>query len=909
VVEKTGLILLISYCFTMILGLLLGLLQVFSTESFVLVFWLFASVLIGYRQIKQRNNAEIRVKFTSFSLDTCLIAVVFAAISLVILSYIQVLFSAPMSGIVGGDVLDYMVAATRFSWSDFAGWSPYVWSNNFYLLVSNLAGLPMHLVYAGLQFYLVIPIAGFYFFARTIFPGYKKIAAIATMLCFFVAGVTSWFLFSQTAVLNGAEPDIINNVFSYAAFPGITPLALSPWIFDFGFLFFALAFIYRGVFKKERKLVNYFLPAIFFAAAFFSHSLNILFISIFLTAILFVFFTGCRKYLLKLSILTLAFVLALDPLSKWMLVDNMYAAVAAVGTLNFGSIYLPVVGAIAIAFGGLLMVLYVKKRRLSFQTKWSFEIIGRITMALSNSKMKLLFYIGAFTLFVISVYLYIHNFNKDAIIFDYSYYWIICRSFGIILPFALASIPFFVYYKRSSLLFTSVLSISIFISTAVSIAVSIYFPAVIPPYIGYVRYISYLVIPLSILAAFGIFHSIDHLKKRHFKMLLVVLLVILVSSSMLSQAYSRERVFDLGKTQIVLSAPLASLADGNTTLLSANMTLAIDWMNSNLPKGATILPLSLDSEKILSNLVLDVKVAPNFQNWRLREVLMDSSTEIVLYCLNTLGINYIFVDSRNSLDNSVSSIVQSLPAIYINNETAIYKTRSSLFNDLNSMPYFDSLFKKITFSLYEQYTGSTPMDNKVIWFGGMNAYGEVRVTSSNININLTGEKLAVTSMRVITSNSNIVFENKTLSDVSINGVGEIMIGNAQPVQFTNASNLNAIVDLADSKNITLVFSDANINYKDGSSLSDYRNADINISLDSANSLTALCKQPTVSFSGEYGSVSGSALGLTKGITFDATNATKQVMLWGNFTIEIPFTDNLLYTQLTSTKELNVSWVK
>ena len=155
VVEKIGLVILISYCFTMISGLLLGLFQVFSTVSYVLAFWLFAISMFGYRQIKQRRNkAELPVKIASFSFDLNLIALAFAAIALAIFAYIQVLASHPLSGIVGGDVLDYMVAANRFVWSDIAGWSPYVWSNNFYLLIANLAGLPMHFIYVGLQFYL-----------------------------------------------------------------------------------------------------------------------------------------------------------------------------------------------------------------------------------------------------------------------------------------------------------------------------------------------------------------------------------------------------------------------------------------------------------------------------------------------------------------------------------------------------------------------------------------------------------------------------------------------------------------------------------------------------------------------------------------------------------------------------------
>jgi hypothetical protein len=373
---------------------------------------------------------------------------------------------------------------------------------------------------------------------------------------------------------------------------------------------------------------------------------------------------------------------------------------------------------------------------------------------------------------------------------------------------------------------------------------------------------------------------------------------------MLSQAYSRERVFDIGQTPAKLS--YVTLSSNQTqTLLSNNTILAINWIAANATKGAAILPLSADSEKVLSNLVFDFKVAPYFLTWRLKDVLLNSSPEITLYCLNTLGINYVFLDKRSPYDNSSFAIVQSLPVAYNNNETTIYETEPSTFNHSNATPYFDSLFKKITYSLYEEDTGSTPMNNKVIWFGNMNASGDVRVTSDSISLN--NETLTVAAMSVKTSEGSIIFENKILNDFSIDGPGEITIGSAKPVRFTNASNLNANVDLADSRNITLSFFDANINYKYGSSLSDYGNADIIITLDSANSLVALCKQPNVTVSGEFGSVSGSALGLTKGITFDATNATRPVMLWGNFTIEIPFTDNLLYSQLTNTKELNVSW--
>jgi hypothetical protein len=1019
VVEKLSLIILISYCFTMVSGLLLGYLKIFSTVNYVLTFWIFSIALLGYKHLKLRKTAELSIKSTSFTVNINLIAIAFAAISLVILSYIQVLASSPMNGIVGGDVLDYMVSATRFPWSDFAGWSPYVWSNNIYGLISNLSSLPPYFVYLGLQFYLIIPIGSLYFLTRTIFPKHEKIAAIATLLCFFAAGITSWVVLK-----NGLNLANLN----YTGFSGITPLALSPWILDFGFLFFALAFIYKGVFEKERKLVNYVLPALFAAAAFFSHSLNIILVFIFSLVILGLFVNGCRAYVFKLSLLTFALVLALDPLSKWMLIDNIFAAAVGLNIQSFESINLFVVSIIAIGMVGLFAVLFAKKRNHQFPTRVSFNLSNRIKTIFLLGKIKLLFYIIAFTFFGIVVFYYLissgsYSYNPTGN--NYPLEWTLCRSFGVILPFALASIPFMVNHKRYSLLFTSALSISIFISAALSIAGSIYFPAVIPPYIGYVRYISYLVIPLSILAAFGIFNSLWLFKKRHFKFLFVILLVVLVSTSILSQAYGRERLYDLGQPTISVAYNLPDISGGlnltgdvlakiylgiitnwndpqittlnpsvtlpnrsiitvhrlddseatnvftkylatescawnssqvgsnisvqwpvgegqngndevakrvnntqytigyvelantlpyNLTIASVQDTLpvnpilsvesakAVDWINNNIPKNTTILPLSLESEKILSNFVSDVKVTPNFQIWYLNNVLSKSSDEVIHTCLRTLGINYVFVASRASLDisSTFNKAIQSFQKIYpqhepTSNEPIVYEVMP---NNSLSLPYFDSLFQKITFSLYEQHTGSTPMNNKVIWFSNISATGDIEVSSNAISINES--ELSVHSIQVTTNNGSVSYEGKMLSDFSVKGAGVIFASSMKLANLSATMGFNTLVDLVGSQDVSMLLRNAEINFKLGSIYESFNNANISIILKSPNSLDSICKQPLVAVNGN---LTGNALGLVHGETFDYGSETTLTRENVNLplTIELPLTDNLLYSQVTNAK--------
>ena len=857
----------------------------FNGISFVIVFWLFASVLIGYRQIKQRNDAEIRVKFTSFSLDISLIAVVFAAISLVLLSYIQVFASAPMSGIVGGDVLDYMVAATRFSWSDFAGWSPYVWSNNFYLLVSNLAGLPMHFVYVGLQFYLIIPIAAFYFLVRTIFPENKKTAAIATLLCFFVAGVASWLLLKSNVDYN--------NFLDYTGFPGITPLALSPWILDYGFLFFALAFVYRGIFKKERDLVNYILPAVFTVASFFSHNLNIILIFVFSLIIFALLLNESRRYVLKLSLLTLVLVLALDPLSKWMFIDNIFAVVVRLKqqlNLSLPSTYLLLIVVIAVGIAGLFMLSYAIKKNLRCLNSWSFNLVERAKISFSNNRSKLLFYAGGFIFFGIAVFLYlcypVFKYSSSNLEISPDWFiWIIFRSFGIILPFAIASIPFLIRQKRNSLLFTSVVMIAVFVSVALSISLS----QIIPPYVGYVRYPSYLVIPLSIFASLCIVHSTQHFKVRRFKALFVIILVVLASTSVLSQAYARERFYDLGQTSVISTDANSSY----TAPYTSNDTSAINWINNstNIQKGSVILPLFPDSEEILSNLALDVKVTPNFQTWYLKDVLSNSSSEVILNCLNTLGIDYIFVGSRDSLDDSnFNSLIQSFKNQTFD-QAVIFRVPSNYW----PLPYFDSLFQKITFSLFEQYTGLTPINNKIIWFSNVSATGDIQVNSKSILISEEG--LSVSSMNITTNSSSIYYEDKLLSNVSMMGPGELFSGPTQSIILRNASGLNTYVDLSESQNVSLTLLGADIQFKIGSSNLSFNNANVSITLKSSNSLVALCNQPLVTVNGF---VKGSALGLIQGQTFDHDYMTE---IAGKFIIEFPYSDNLIYSQIIKANEL------
>jgi hypothetical protein len=671
--ERIGLVLLLSYCFTMINGLVLIWFQVFSNFSFILVLWISTGILGVYAYLKRRDAKEVLENHV-FSFDTNLIALLLAGSTLVVLSYFQVLSSAPLTGIVSGDVTRYMVFANRFIYSEVFGWTPYVWSSVFYWLNASLAGIPMHYVSAGLQFYQIIFASAFYFFVRTLFPEHRKVAAVATLLCFFVAGVNSWLMISQMVAspsvfegyIGGNTAGVLDFVFQHSGGAGLTSLSLGVWAFDFGLLFYALAFTYRGVFVGERKLTNYILPALFVSAAYFTHSFNILLLFVFSTLLFFLFLPTSRKYVFTVLSLTVVFSILFEPLSKWPFTNwllgimaqwNLQSILLGSNASNVIIVFVLIIG-VAFAF----FMFFKNKKQPMYRSKF----LQDVRKILDRDYAKLAFYVLGFSVFFGSIILYFLNYEslmytKIWILQDYVFpwYYIIFRSYGIILPFAFAAIPFVTKIKRSTLIFILIFSLAIFIPAIVSLA----FPEVIPPSIGYTRYSAYLLFPFSILAALALLQSVKLLKKNKTRILSLLVLVVLISSSILSQAYTRELYYLTGQSKKV-SDPTAE---------------SIEWINSNLPRDSSILPLTEFSEQLLSNLASGIRVIPNFQLWWLRDALLKSRPEVILYSLSKIGVNYIFV--RNGEFASIDGFQESyfkytlafFPEVYHNDEVTIFK--------------------------------------------------------------------------------------------------------------------------------------------------------------------------------------------------------------------------------------------
>ena len=144
IVEKAGLILLLSYCFTTIISLILISFQAFSNFAFIAGLWILVGVIEVSKRLRGKDKTEVSNNNYVFYVDADLIALIIAAAVLVGLSYLQVLAVAPLNGIMSGDIPSYMVAANRFIYSsNVFGWAPYIWSSVFYWTNSSLSDIPM----------------------------------------------------------------------------------------------------------------------------------------------------------------------------------------------------------------------------------------------------------------------------------------------------------------------------------------------------------------------------------------------------------------------------------------------------------------------------------------------------------------------------------------------------------------------------------------------------------------------------------------------------------------------------------------------------------------------------------------------------------------------------------------------
>jgi len=684
--EKIGLVLALSYCYSVISGLFLLYFEVFSSLSFVLSLWIFTFSVNALRRLIGKADTEtLGHSVLSFDLNSLMLFSM--SFIMIFFSYLLVLFIGPLAGITSGDVINYMnMANSAVNFGPFVR-APYIWSNVFFWITGSITGLPMFYAYAGLQFYQLLLLTSFYMFVRTLFPMQRKIAYIASLLLFFISGLTSLVMLSLFMVspnmfemyMGKDTLSVLSFTFSKTGAPGISPLSVGVGTFDISLVFLALAFAYRYL-SEEACLSSLFLSGLFASAAFFTHSVNsvpIFFGAVFVFSLL---QDVSKRALGKLVLLTITLTILLDPLSKLFLSSIWFpwTFLPLSETINYIiGVSLLLVGVITYTF------LLIFRERLGRKLKLFSP--QHLSSLFERNSVALIFWSIGILVFLASVFIYLLNYESIEYTriwyqpdYIFPWYYIIFRTYGVTFPLAIGSIAYLMikYEKRTSIFIISWL-LSILIYTIGSFSL----PGILPPSLIYNRNSEFLSYPFSILAALGlintrVFSTISgasaHIKRAAFKKVISISVVIIMSLSFLSNAYSRELFFHYGQNQAI----------------SCKIAEAITWINSNLPSGAKILPLSESTGSEINCLASNIHVFPIMNqyseswlpySWLHDILLRSSSPEISLYALTTLGVSYIVGKDSDISDlrtkskgDCFLSVLNSFPIVFENDEVKIY---------------------------------------------------------------------------------------------------------------------------------------------------------------------------------------------------------------------------------------------
>lgn len=709
-IEKICLTLLLSCCYSVIIGLILFLhLHVIKPANFVLGYigsiWItciFAEILqkiAGLRNNRQTINEHI------FSLNLKYLLLLILVTFFVALSYFETIFVAPLTGLIGADPVNYAKSANRFVYFNliYHGETGYIWSHVHILVNSLMSGLPMHYAFAGLQFLQVLLPLSFFVFARKISKN-DSLSLIATMLLLFSDGVTSLLLLVNfnklKAYIGGETFDVLwNFLFRRVGSPGAVPCIVSSSTYDIPLILIALTYAYEYLEdrKKNSKLI---LSSLFACSAVYFHSINFM-LSFFGVLMVLFMLNYPKKRIINLILLMGFFTMVFDPLSSFFIfghtISSRILILQSLGSQskNFylrGLFILLLILAISI-FSNL-----IKKRNIA--TKLGLNIHRFLDRKIA----KFVFWISGISFFILTVFLYFMNTESIMHIRHWSnwyvvypWFFVVYKYHGTTLLFAIVSIPYLIRkFNRKQIDFIGSLIISFIFIAALSVA----FPVILPPALIYYRYLAWLQYPLSILAALtlqSIKKKLYEYKPRKAVIITLLLLISLIPVQFLSHIYNREVWYIMG----------------HTPQISDEVTDALEWANLNIPEGSTVLPSSPQGEILLSSFVYGVKVVPISLPQFKDKILGDSYKEVVNTLLD-LNVSYVFIINYDEFvktwknTSALFVILNVTVLIYRNSEVRIYYLSETLLQRTSSI---ENKFKPLCYNKSPTLSHKTLLDS------------------------------------------------------------------------------------------------------------------------------------------------------------------------------------------------------
>jgi len=670
-VEKLGLMLALSFCFTVLTGLLLLYIKIFSISLYLLILW---SLVIFLRRIFCRyktktENSKVNLIHTSrirFTIGLSQLTPFIVGVIIVALSYFLVLHSGKRITVDVMEETFYAHLLVNYSpafirAAKYIGLATYLW------VTKTMTGLPIAYAYVGIQFtHLLFPIS-VYTLVSSLFPNKKRIAAMATIFIFFGSGLTGLIAAAITSnsegYIFGELPErwrALSDIWGHIAGPMNTIRGVETEHFDC-LVFFALAFAYRYLGGWKHSIKNLIFLLILALTSLLTHT--VFFFPVFAFTVLFyslIYPVSIRKLAVLFgAIIGLTFLF--DPISRFIF-GNFWIP------MLLGSEYadLLTVSIFAVLFIFLCTLLII------FRDKWAPRIVGlakrllallnaRLPRKLMKSEMLLILGIAIFSYAFILFILNYESLQTSRMFtsptYFYPWYYIVIRFFGLTFPLAIASIAYLSRITRRALAFLSGFALS-FLPPIIA---SCLFPDYITPTIWGLRYEAFLLYPLSVFASLYLSHAISKLKYDGKRVCAYALITISMTFAFLSVAYPFEQYYISGQLGDFMHAELAE---------------ALNFINKNL-QGAKVLPLSDNGAKLLTAYAKDVYVLPIFcrfsPSWLpypwVHELLVTSTPDVFTYIINKINADYIFALEGEA---QKTSSLRHFPILYENSLVTIY---------------------------------------------------------------------------------------------------------------------------------------------------------------------------------------------------------------------------------------------
>jgi hypothetical protein len=223
-----------------------------------------------------------------------------------------------------------------------------------------------------------------------------------------------------------------------------------------------------------------------------------------------------------------------------------------------------------------------------------------------------------------------------------------------------------------------------------------------------------------------------------------------------------------------------------------------------------------------------------------------------------------------------------------------------------TLPILDNLFKDVSPSRLGVVLNYAPIDGKIIWYSNLSISGNVELESNQIS--LSQEYLSVEKMNICNDQENTTLENITLHNAMFFGEGKISLPSSNVILENSNSGLYSDLFQNGSEDFYVNLLHANATFQLSGKNQQISQSDVNITfrLQNPAGLLVKCEQPILQING---TIDGIAKGLLiyNNVWYSANH--ERITLLGEFRLEIAYSSNVVFSNMSEIKVLKITFVK